>query len=121
MKKSLKIFLTSIAVMFSVKALAHKPGLYSIDNKDNLNVVFAVIQACPKAEGALPGKLRTFTFSDDAHAGSYNFKSGFYVETHDAKGDEYYVRTTASCVPTADNVRLLATKTSLAGFVISKK
>jgi len=63
LKKTLRIILASSAVLFSIKALAHKPGLYTIDNNDKLNVVFAVIQTCPKAEGSLPGKLRTFTFA----------------------------------------------------------
>jgi hypothetical protein len=118
MEKFMRIALFTITVLITAIASAHKPGFYTIDNNPNAVVLFAVAKDCPKVPNAMTGRLRTFTFSDAAVAAPYSFKSGFYVEHHDANNNEVYVNTDSNCVPAGD-IRLPAEGKKLGKFSIA--
>lgn len=115
----LKIALALFTLTASVEAWAHRPGFYKIDGNDQAVVHFAVLKECAVTQGALTGKLRTFTFSDAAETTRYGYKSGFYVEIHEGE-DEVYVKTDVNCVPSTTAVRLPATSAKLGRFAIQR-
>lgn len=113
-----KIALTGLVFSFSSSAFAHKAGMYTIDKKENAKLMIAAYGVCPTISGALKGRLKTFTFSEMTVRESYGFQSGFYVEVHDASGNEVYVKTDFNCVPVSPAVGIAATSNTMNGFAI---
>lgn len=113
-----------ISLLFvSTAALAHPNGTYILDGKENAELTFKIFkgQKCPDIEGALRGSLRAIIFSESAENEPYNFKSHFYVETHDEGSDEYYVQTNDNCVPVEPSVKIPASRNKFGDFSLKRK
>ena len=119
MKKSNVLSVLTSIVCFSGVAFAHPNGIYRLDSQPEVTVTFAFVGRCPAVQGAMPGGLRTLTFSEAAKGEPYSFLTGNYVETH-VDGNEVYVNTDSQCVPTDPAVSIPATRNTFNGYSLER-
>ena len=114
-----KLLIISI-LAFASPLFAHPDGTYTIDGDEAVTVTFEFIGRCPDVPGALPGGLRTLSFSDAAELEPYLFVGGNYVEIHEGR-QEIYVLTDDQCVPFEERVEIPASRRTFAGFSLARQ